>query len=503
MELILPKTKPIIVGVCYRPPKQTDFYELLESICFKCNISLEKKCIIMGDFNTNLLLPQSSLIESLSYLCKVSGLQQLITEPTRLSIKSRSLLDLILVSDCGMICQSGVLDVAFSDHNAVFCTRKKIKSQPINEHCSIKYRWTKQYSAEVFNQRLSERDWSDLLESNDVDKAWDLFKQRFIAVLDEVAPLRETRINHRSASWMTSEIIDLVRQCNRCFLKFKKSKLPTDYNSYANLRNQISYIVQQAKSEFYSDSIAANSKQPKKQWKILSDVGSTPKSKAKSGKAGLIIGDEMCFDKRRIACHFNHYFTTAATSLVSKLPGASNKYGKPFVNSFYRSKNVSADAFTISPVSEDKVRASISTLSENKATGLDRIASRFLRDSAGVTSSILTHVINLSSQGVFSKDMKNARVVPLFKKNHRADVGKYRPVSILSTISKIFERLVYEQVEEYLIRHDLLYELQSGFRAAYSTDTCLIHLFDYVCQNLGLGNYVGMVLLDLQNHSIL
>ena len=57
---------------------------------------------------------------------------------------------------------------------------------------------------------------------------------------------------------------------------------------------------------------------------------------------------------------------------------------------------------------------------------------------------------------------------------------------------------MYEQVEEYFIRHDLLYELQSGFRAAYSTDTCLIHLFDYVRQNFDQGNYVGMLLLDLQ-----
>lgn len=68
---------------------------------------------------------------------------------------------------------------------------------------------------------------------------------------------------------------------------------------------------------------------------------------------------------------------------------------------------------------------------------------------------------------------------------------------------------MYEQVEEYLIKHDPLYELQSGFRAAHSTDTCLIHLFDYVRQNLDQGNYVGMLLLDLQkafntvNHDIL
>ncbi len=396
--------------------------------------------------------------------------------------------------------RSDITLVMFSDHNAVFCTHKKIKSQPINEHCSIKYRCTKQYSAEVFNQRLSERDWSDVLQCN-VNKAWDLFKQRFI---------RETRIKRRSACWMSSEIVDLIRQRNRCFTKFKKSKLPADCNSYANLQNQTILKIQQAKSEFYSDSIAANVKQPKKLWKILNEMGSTAKSKSNSGKAGLIIDDEMCFDKCQIACHFNHYFTTVAASLVSKLPGAFDKYGKSFVNSFYRSKNVSANAFTIRPVLEEKVKASLSSLSVNKATGLDLIPSRFLRDSGGVTSSILTYIINLSiRQGVFPNDMKNARVVPLFKKNNRADVGNYRPVSILSTISKIFERLVYEHVEEYLIRHELLYEQQSGFRAAYSTDTCLIHLFDYVRQNLDLGNYVGMLLIDLQkafdtvNHNIL
>ena len=110
VEVILPKTKPIIV-VCYRPPKQTDFYKLLESVCCKSNICLENECIIItGDFNTNIFLPLNSLKDSFSYLCKVSGLQQLITEPTRLSINSQFLLDLILVSDCGMICQSGVLD---------------------------------------------------------------------------------------------------------------------------------------------------------------------------------------------------------------------------------------------------------------------------------------------------------------------------------------------------------------------------------------------------------
>jgi len=88
------------------------------------------------------------------------------------------------------------------------------------------------------------------------------------------------------------------------------------------------------------------------------------------------------------------------------------------------------------------------------------------------------------------------------------DVSNNRPVSILTAISKMFECLVYEQVEEYLVKQNLLYEFQSGFSASHSTETCLIHLCDYR-QNFDRENYVGMILLDLQkafdtvNHKIL
>ena len=118
--------------------------------------------------------------------------------------------------------------------------------------------------------------------------------------------------------------------------------------------------------------------------------------------------------------------------------------------------------------------------------------------------------INLSiSTNTVPDDLKFARVRPLHKKNSRAEVGNYRPVSILSITSKILERAVYIQLETYLRENDLLYNYQSGFRQSCSTDTCLIHLTDYIREQTSMGNYTGMVLLDLQkafdtvNHEIL
>ena len=115
-----------------------------------------------------------------------------------------------------------------------------------------------------------------------------------------------------------------------------------------------------------------------------------------------------------------------------------------------------------------------------KETGLDGIPARFVRDSASIIVCPLSHVINLSLlQGIVPDGLKSARVVPLFKKNDKTEVGNYRPVSILSIISKVFERVVYDQIQTYLDERKLLYNFQSGFRPRFSTGTCLIHLTDF------------------------
>ena len=100
-------------------------------------------------------------------------------------------------------------------------------------------------------------------------------------------------------------------------------------------------------------------------------------------------------------------------------------------------------------------------------------------------------------------------MVPLYKKGDKNSEGNYRPVSILPVISKIFEKVVYNQTNEYLQAKNILYHNQSGFREGYSTDTALIGLSEYINTNMDEGKYTGLILLDLQkafdtvNHGIL
>ena len=90
-----------------------------------------------------------------------------------------------------------------------------------------------------------------------------------------------------------------------------------------------------------------------------------------------------------------------------------------------------------------------------------------------------------------------AKVFPLYKKDDRTDAQNYRPISVLPAISKIFERVVYDQLYRYLNSNDLLTKKQSGFRSLHSTVTAFLHLTNNWYLNIDKGMTNLIVLLDL------
>jgi len=243
----------------------------------------------------------------------------------------------------------------------------------------------------------------------------------------------------------------------------------------------------------------------------LKTLGYSNKTKEQC-KVVLNIEGETCFDSNKVANYINKFYTTVASNLVNKLPPSNNKFctDSEAFQRYYSDMGVTSDLFRLSPVSTDFVFSALAKLHPSKSTGLDNIPAKFLRDGALILKDPITHIINLSiATNTVPDDLKQARVKPLFKKNSRSEVGNYRPISILNVVSKILEKAVYVQLDQYLSDHKLLYSHQSGFRGSYSTDTCLIHLTDHVRTQISKGNYTGMVMLDLQkafdtvNHEIL
>ena len=106
----------------------------------------------------------------------------------------------------------------------------------------------------------------------------------------------------------------------------------------------------------------------------------------------------------------------------------------------------------LQPVTENFVFKELKCLNVTKSTGLDNISARFFKDGAPVLKTPITAIINQSIQsGIVPDEMKEARVIPIYKKNSPLEVGNYRPVSILCIVSKILERSVYSQLSIFFI----------------------------------------------------
>ena len=232
----------------------------------------------------------------------------------------------------------------------------------------------------------------------------------------------------------------------------------------------------------------------------MKTLGYNIKAKDRS-KIVLDLEGEKCHDSKTIAEIFKKYFLTVASNLVNLLSAAPKIFSTDTLlfKSYYTNKNIIPNSFILQEVTENFVLKELRKLNPKKSTGLDGINARFLKDGAIELKSVITFIINLSiSTNEVPAELKQARVRPLHKKNDRLQVNNYRPVSILNIVSKILERAVYVQLENYLKDNNILYNHQSGFRKAHSTETCLIDLTDTIRKEISRGNYVGMVLLDLQ-----
>ena len=120
--------------------------------------------------------------------------------------------------------------------------------------------------------------------------------------------------------------------------------------------------------------------------------------------------------------------------------------------------------FTFKTVKESEILKELKNLKQKKASGLDNFPPGLLKDAALVLTKPLTFIIDFSLEtGVVPSEWQVAKVIPLYKSGSLAEIDNYSPISILPTLSKILEKIVYKQLMAHLKRHSLLFEYQFGF----------------------------------------
>ena len=163
----------------------------------------------------------------------------------------------------------------------------------------------------------------------------------------------------------------------------------------------------------------------------------------------------------------------------------------------------------LKPVASGEVSDIINNL-KNKATQDTKINPLKIASTCDNFNNKLAQIINFSfEQGVFPKAMKTAKVIPIFKSGPKTDVSNYRPISLLATFSKIYEKLMHRRITEFMEANSSIFDMQYGFRSGRSCEHALLKAQSVLLDSLGK-NEVSLLLLidfskafDMVDHTIL
>ncbi|KAK3508055.1 hypothetical protein QTP70_011851, partial [Hemibagrus guttatus] len=429
---------------------------------------------VLGDFN----LPSDKLHSSgLLALLNSFSLSFNSCPPTH---KKGNVLDLVFTHPSPATDMT-VTPLHISDHHLVsFTITLPVLPKRNSQHLSLTRRNLHSISpSSVASCTLSSPPDHESFSSLPLDSATDTLLSSLSSTLDLLCPLSTIRKkNSSTAPWLSDVLHNNQRQLRSAARKWKKSKLDTDLISYRTLLSKFSLDVTSAKTYFYKEKLETSAQDPRKLHNIFSSLLNPT---APPSPSSLTAEDFATFFTEKIE-RICQTFTSLPTSPTS------------------HSQHSATPSLTqLSTVASEEVLQI--TRSCNPTTcPLDPIPSAMLQTISPDLLPFITTVINRSlTSGHVPTAFKKARVIPILKKPalDPSDISNYRPVSLLSFLSKILERVVCNQLSDYLMQNNLHDPNQSGFKAAHSTETALLALTEklHAARSAKLSSV--LILLDL------
>ena len=421
--------------------------------------------------------------KNLEHFTDTSSLEHLINELTCFK-GSPSCIDLIMTNRKSYFKNTCVTVTGISK---ILKAPQKIKT----------YRNYKTFDENRFNEDLKSK--LDLIEKLD----YPLFERIFIDVLNTHAPVTTKKVRANNHQFMTKALRKALMTRSRLKNAYLKTRNSKNWENYKKQRNFCTNLLKKTKSEYFRNLNTKELSDNKKFWKkiepFFSDKGLETNNIILKEKTELITNSST------LANLFNNYFINITSTLKlkqspPKFPSITNlliHYRDHMNLEKIKETYKITDKFHLKEVSSVEVKKVIKSLNKKKSAISSCIPVKVLLDSEDTYLPIFTDIINSSIRNcTYPEDLKLAEVTPLFKKADPFDKVNYRPVSLLPHVSKVYERIISNQISTY-------------FEPYFSSFHSLLKMLELWKEALDKGKSVGAIFMDLSkafdtlNHDLL
>ena len=370
----------------------------------------------------------------------------------------------------------------------------------------ISYRDYKNFSNESFRCELMPLSYNEC-HSNEMSN------DNFIEIVDKVLlrhlPLKHKYVRANDSPFMNKELRKAVMLRSKLRNKFNKHKTDSAKVAYKKQRNICTNLFRKAKSDYYSNLNPCSITDNKKFWKTVKPLFSEKVMSTES--ITLVENDTICSNDSNVSQIFNQFFSNVVKNLniVPKDDVINDNVNDPdLINrailkyehhpSILKIKEAfgNQDTFSFVHCSYEDVLEEIRSLNVLKACPKTSIPPKIIKDNYDIFALKLHNDINNSiDNAMFPDKQKEADITPVHKKDDRTDKTNYRPVSILPAVSKIFEKIIFYQIDKFMDKK--LSKHLCGFRKGYSAQHCLLVMLEKWRVSLDNGGCSGVLLTDL------
>lgn len=475
LELVIGVNK-CLIGVIYNPPvtKKRSYGRVKNSIgdlqkLFEFVTLPYRYSLIAGDFNFDLFKKTCSFTKAYLEVLDMLGLfvhNKTISTHCAGSDSSPSLIDHVLVSDENLISYfDQVSSVGSSHHELLFFSLNL--TRPHVERCFY-YRDFKNFNLGQAAAVADSLEWGRASLVDDISNSLGIINDNINIMFDACVPIKKFTPRNDRPPWLTGTIRTLIRDKNHLFTKWKRFKSKENWLAFTQARNKLVSLVRKTRADFLRDK--CDPSLPSKQfWANVKNMGIGKRKEESS----------VAFSPVELNDHFGKSFNPGSVS-----------YNDP------TDLNCKIDGFHFRAVEIDELWSGICSL-KSSSLGLDNVDIRFIKLIFPIVGLHLLNFFNLVfTHSRFPTQWKKSIIIPIPKTKRPSCLGDFRPISILCSLSKVFEKLMKNQMLLYLNSNSLFCELQSGYRKCHSTSSAVLKVVDDIRVGIDSGKLTFLCLLD-------